>query len=114
MDDFIKSLSSVQDFGIAGLVLLFAYWTMRYFGDDIRSFIASYPARKKRHEQLIENNTAALNLCTAALENNTAVIQRFERDNNKLESIIREHDSTSSLRFESQKEALGRIEGKLK
>lgn len=104
---------AIREYGFFWTVLVVSVAAFCYFAPSIKKLVETYPERKRKSELVIENNTAALHACEAALSSNAEAFrdERNERDRNT--AILIEHDRKSEIRLQHQNEALGRIESKL-
>lgn len=99
MEDIITNASAFADLGATGIIVAVVLWIVTTFGEDIRAIVKSIPERKAKRDQIIENNTAALNLVTEALHNNTEVLKSVEAERAEQKILIEKHDEKSTLQF---------------
>lgn len=113
LETIAQSPDLIREYGLFGLLVVGVISGSVYFAPSVKKIIESYPDRKKNSDQLLENNTAALHTCEAALNNNTEALRENKEDRDRVTAILIEHDRKSEIRFDHQNESLGRIENKL-
>lgn len=113
MDAFLNSPEAMKELGFFWTFIALVVASCIYFGPDIKALIKGIPARRSKSDQMTENNTEALHLCRAALDNNTEAMRSNKEDRDTTTAILIEHDRKSEIRFEHQNETLARIESKL-
>lgn len=113
MKEFFNDPLAMQEAGIGWVLVFLLIAVVIYLAPTVREMIRGLPERRRQSERVLANNTEALHLCRAALENNTEALRTNCNERDKLQAVLIEHDRKSEIRFEHQNEALKRVENKL-
>ena len=108
VEQIIENPALVYDLGTFAIVVLFIVSAAVYFAPLVKKAIT----QRMDFETIIQNCTAAINNNTEALHNNSEALRDNNKERNKLEAILREHDRAIEIQFQHQNETLQRIEEK--
>ena len=112
VEQIIENPALVYDLGTFAIVVLFIVSAAVYFAPLVKKAITQRMDFNERLETIIQNCTAAINNNTEALHNNSEALRDNNKERNKLEAILREHDRAIEIQFQHQNETLQRIEEK--